>query len=113
MALFLVEHIHTDETCPARSTEGVKMMGDLVLGHEHARRTGVRFLTDYMVKGKHRLMLFIEADSLLNAENYAKPFRMVGSTNVYPLTKCEEVIAEVTSQRNVEQVTASGCGCIA
>jgi hypothetical protein len=111
MALFLVEHVHTDETCPSRTVEGVKMMGELVLGPDHARRTGVRFLNDFVVRGKHRLLLFIEADSAENAENYAKPFRMVGKTDVQPLTKCDAIIQEVTTaQKGNQQITATGCG---
>ncbi len=113
MAQYLVEHVHTDETCPSRTAEGVKMMGELVLGQDHARSTGVRFLNDYVVRGKHRLMLFVEADSPQNAENYAKPFRMVGKTDVHPLTKCEAIIAEVTSQKLAQQVAVTGCGSVA
>ena len=112
MAQFLVEHVHTDETCPSKTVEGVKMMGELVLGQDHARRTGVRFLNDYVVRGKHRLLLLIEADSPQNAENYAKPFRMVGKTEVHPLTKCETIIQEVTAQKGAQQITATGCGSV-
>lgn len=109
MTQFLVEHTHTNETCPARSVEGVKMMGDLVLGQDHARNTGVRFLSDYLIRGKHRLLLIIEANSLQNAENYAKPFQRVGETEVHELTHCEAVMQEVLGQTGRGEVV-TGCG---
>lgn len=120
MGLFIVEHAHTDLTCPANSMEGVKMMGDLVLGKEHAERTGTKLLNDYHVRGQHRLLLLVEAGSRQNAEDYAKPFQIVGNTQVLELDRCtavmQEVIARLQAQQTNEQnatlaSSATGCGC--
>ena len=120
MGLFIVEHAHTDDTCPANSMEGVKIMGDLVLGKEHAERTGTKLLDDYHVRGQHRLLLLVEAGSRQNAEDYAKPFKTVGSTQVLELDHCtavmQQVIARLQTQGGDEQnsfctTPAAGCGC--
>ena len=117
---FIVEHAHTDDTCPANSMEGVKMMGELVLGKNHADSCGVKLLNDYHVRGQHRLLLLIEAGALENAEDYAKPFKMVGKTDVLQLDRCtavmQEVVARLTAQGNEDLLSSAyaarstGCG---
>ena len=122
LGLFVVEHAHTDQTCPGNSIEGVRMMGDLVLGKEHAEQTGTKLLNDYHVKGQHRLLLVVEADSRVNVEDYAKPFQQVGNTQVLELDHCatlmQRVIAKLQAQRTsgeneacATSASAAGCGC--
>ena len=120
MGLFIVEHAHTDETCPANGMEGVKMMGDLVLGKQHAERTGTKLLDDYHVRGQHRLLLLVEAGSRQNVEDYARPFQIVGNTQVLELDRCATVMQQVaaklqarqSNEQNVVCATpATGCSC--
>ncbi len=99
MTLYLVEHTHTEETCPSNTPEGMKMMADLVLGKEHANRSGVNVVSDHLLKGKHRLLLFVEADRQENVEKFAMPFTMVGKAEVFELTRCEAVMQEVLAEQ--------------
>jgi hypothetical protein len=46
MAIYLVEHLHTDGTCPAQSPESAKMMESLVLGAERLKELGVKVVED-------------------------------------------------------------------
>jgi hypothetical protein len=103
MATFLVEHTHTDETCPAQSAENAKMMEGLVMGEDRLRECGVKIIEDGKVKGEHRLLILVEAPGLQNVEKYAEPFKMVGPTNVLNLTTCRTFLDEVLAG------TAKGC----
>jgi hypothetical protein len=103
MALYLVEHQHTDGTCPAQSPDSAKMMEGLVLGTERLRQTGVKIVEDCKVKGEHRLLIILEAPARQNAEKYAEPFKMVGPTEVRELTTCGAFLESVLNG------TAKGC----
>src|SRR5207245_11123587 len=81
---FLIESQHTAETCPAQSEQGIQMMADLVLGTEHATRSGVSVVERHVVLGKHRMLPLTNADAPANSEQYAEPFRMVGSATYHP-----------------------------
>jgi len=95
MATYLVEHQHTDESCPAQSPESATMMENLVLGEERLRQLGIKIREDAKVSGEHRLLIFVEAPSRQNVEKYAEPFKMVGPTKVVDLTTCQAFLGEV------------------
>lgn len=103
---FLVEHQHTDETCPSRTEEGMRMMADLVLGREHAARAGVRVLEDYLLLGRHRLLIFVQAEDLGSAERYADPFKRVGSVAVHEVGRCEAVMTEAMRELEARKAEA-------
>ncbi|HXQ92337.1 MAG TPA: hypothetical protein VN739_04975 [Nitrososphaerales archaeon] len=103
MAIYLVEHQHTDSTCPAQSPDSAKMMEDLVLGKERLDQLGVRIVEDCKVKGEHRLLILVDASARQNVEKYAEPFKMVGSTEVHDLTICGAFLEDV--------LTGSAKGC--
>ncbi len=97
MATFLVEHQHTDEMCPADRAESVEMMGELVLGADRQSSFGVKLLSDYVIRGRHTLLLFLEAENRKGVEDYAEPLSWVGRTEVYELTHCAAIMQEVLS----------------
>ncbi len=95
MSIYLVEHQHTDATCPAQSPESAKMMESLVLGKERLTQLGVKVVEDCKVRGEHRLLILVEAEARQNAEKYAEPFKMVGPTDVHDLTTCGAFLQDV------------------
>ena len=95
LAIYLVEHEHTDSTCPAQSPDSAKMMESLVLGPNRLRELGVKVVEDCKVKGEHRLLILLDAPARTNAEKYAEPFKMVGPTEVRDLTTCGAFLDEV------------------
>ncbi len=103
MATYLVEHEHTDSTCPAQSSESAKMMESLVLGEERLEKLGIKILEDGKVTGEHRLLILVEAPGRQNVEEYAEPFKMVGPTKVLDLTTCGAFLDQVLAG------TAKGC----
>jgi hypothetical protein len=103
MAIYLVEHQHTDGTCPAQSPDSARMMESLVLGPGRLKELGVKVVEDCKVKGEHRLLILLDAPARLNAEKYAEPFKLVGPTEVRDLTTCGAFLEEVLTG------TAVGC----
>lgn len=109
MSRYLVEHRHTEATCPSTTEPGVRMMADMVLGPKHAEASGVRVVGDYLVREAgdrpgcgHRLLLVVEAKNPENAEAYAAPFRQVGPTTVHELSACETVMHEALLRLGVQ-----------
>jgi len=103
MAIYLVEHQHTDSTCPAQSSENAKMMEGLVLGEERLDELGVKIVEDCKVRGEHRLLILVDSPGRQNVERYAEPFKMIGTTQVHDLTTCSSFLQEVLTG------TAKGC----
>jgi hypothetical protein len=79
------------------------MMEGLVLGEERLKQLGVKIVEDCKVKGEHRLLILVDAPARQNVEEYAEPFKMVGSTEVHDLTTCGAFLQDV--------LTGSAKGC--
>jgi len=103
MATYLVEHSHSNETCPAQSPDNAKMMEGLVLGEKRLEECGVKIVEDAKVRGEHRLLIFVEAPARENVEKYAEPLATVGPTKILDLTTCGAFLDEVL------QGTTKGC----
>jgi uncharacterized protein with GYD domain len=92
MALYLVEHRHTSETCPTRNPEMVRALRRHVAA-ENAGRMGVKLLADWVDESAHTVVLVVEADSREQAERFAAPFRQVGTVAIKEGQTCEQVAA--------------------
>ncbi|HUI28898.1 MAG TPA: DUF3303 family protein [Candidatus Acidoferrales bacterium] len=91
MALFVVQHKHSSETCPARSKE----MGGMLLSHLSSRNAesyGVRIKGEGVINGKHTLYLIIEAPDEQQVKKFMEPFAMAGSVEVMSASPCEVVV---------------------
>jgi hypothetical protein len=91
MALFVVHHQHSDETCPARDRD----MGQMLLQHlspANAANFGVSIKGDAVVDGGHALYAIIEAPTRENVDQFFAPFAMAGAVNVMPASSCEVVV---------------------
>ena len=90
MALFLIEHHHTAETCPTRNPDMVRALRGHVT-RENAERMSVSLPADWVNEPEHTVVLVVEADSQDKAEGFASPFRQVGSVTVRAGETCEQV----------------------
>lgn len=91
MSLFVVQHQHTGETCPAQSPE----MGQMLLTHlspSNAAEFGVKIHGDAVVDGGHALYAIVEADEKQQVDQFFAPFAMAGVVNVMPASSCEVVV---------------------
>jgi hypothetical protein len=90
MALYLIEHHHTAETCPTRNPDMVRALRGHVT-RENAAMMGVTLLADWVDEAQHTVIFVVEADSQEKADGFAAPFRQVGSVSVKGGETCEQV----------------------
>jgi len=95
MALFLVEHQHSADTCPTKNREMMLMLGKHVT-QETADQFGVRIQADVVHPGEHRMMMVLEAPEQSKVDAYMQPFGKVGSVDVKEVVTCEQVVETAT-----------------
>jgi hypothetical protein len=89
MALYLIEHSHTSETCPTRNPEMVRQLRAHV-SDENAARIGVKILGDWASEPEHQVVFIVEAADAQAVENLAGPFRHVGQVRVRQGLTCDD-----------------------
>lgn len=91
MSLFVVQHKHAAEACPA----GHPQMGPMLVQHvapENAASFGVRVHGDAVIDGQHTFYLILEADGEEQVRNFMAPFSQAGTVEVWPASSCEQVV---------------------
>ena len=91
MSLFVVQHKHSPETCPA----GDPKMGAMLVQHvspANAVTFGITMLGDAVVDGQHTFYLILNADHEENVKEFMKPFYMAGTVEIWPASSCEQVV---------------------
>lgn len=91
MSLFVVEHRHAAESCPAGSRE----MAPMLLKHlspENTRQHGITIQSEAVIDNAHTLYLIAEAPSKEGLQQFMAPFAQVGSVEVLSASPCETVI---------------------
>src|SRR6266508_4293180 len=91
MSLFVVQHQHPAEHCPARNRE----MAPMLLAHlapDNAQRFGLTIRGEAVVDGAHTLVLIVDASSADQVNQFMQPFAQAGSVEVLPASPCEVVV---------------------
>ena len=91
MSLFVVEHKHTAESCPAGHPE----MGPMLLKHispANAATFGVKVQAEAVIDGAHIFYLIVEADDEEKVKKFMAPFSQAGSVEISPASYCEQVV---------------------
>jgi hypothetical protein len=91
MSLFVVEHQHAAETCPAGDPQIAPMLLQ-VLSEQNASQQGVNIHGSAVIDGAHRLVLIVDAPDEHAVQNFMAPFGMAGSVKVEPANSCEKVV---------------------
>jgi hypothetical protein len=89
--LFVAEHHHPPDRCPA-ATES----GELLLAHVSAAtaaRYGVAIQAEAVIDGEHRLILVLEAARREQVERFMRFFTRYGSVEVLAASDSETVVA--------------------
>jgi hypothetical protein len=92
MSLFVVEHQHSAETCPA----GDPLMGPMLAQYvspPSAESFGLTIHGEAVLDGAHTLVLIVDAPEAATVERYMTPFSQVGSVDIKPANRCETVVA--------------------
>jgi hypothetical protein len=92
MALYVAQHTHAAETCPAGNPQ---MAGALlqIVNASNASKAGIRILGDAVADGSHHLYLIVDADNEGVVRQYFAPFGQLGTLEVAPASHCEEVVS--------------------
>lgn len=93
MAVYLVQHTHTAETCPTKNPEMVRQLANHVT-FANAAKHGVTLLADFVNEPEHTVILVLEAGSPEKVATFALPFLSVGSLTIKAGSTCEQVARE-------------------
>ena len=91
MSLFVVQHIHDAEVCPAGHPE----MGPMLLQHiaqGNAAKLGITMRGDAVLDGQHTFYLILEASDTDKVQEFMSPFAQMGSVEIWPANSCEVVV---------------------
>ena len=91
MPLFVVQHKHSAETCPA----GHPQMGQMLLKHlspPSAAGFGVNIHSEAVIDGQHTLYLIVDAADESKVKDFMTPFSQMGSVETWPASACEKVV---------------------
>jgi hypothetical protein len=91
MSLFVVQHKHAAETCPA----GHPAMGPALVKHvspQNAQQFGITMRGDAVIDGQHTFYLILEAENEDKVRQFMTPFYQAGSVEIMPASSCELVV---------------------
>lgn len=92
MALYVVQHEHSAESCPGAHPQ----YGPMLLAHverENARRFGVDIQGEAVIRGAHTLYLIVDAADPAGLDRFLQPFRQFGTVQALASNACEAVVA--------------------
>jgi len=90
MALYVAEHTHPAERCPANNPQMAQGLLAIIHG---AGKAGIQVHGDAVTTGGHHLYLIVDAPNEKAVRDYFAPFGQMGTLAVSPASHCEEVVA--------------------
>jgi len=90
MPLFVAEHTHPAERCPARNPQ---MAAGLLALLKNAGNAGISIHGDAVANHQHHLYVIADAPSEDAVRTYFAPFGQMGTLTVSPASHCEQVVA--------------------
>jgi hypothetical protein len=90
MPLFVTEHTHPADRCPAKDPQ---MAAGLLAIIQNASKAGIKIQGDAVTNGHHHLYVIAEAPSEEAVRTYFAPFGQMGTLTVSPASHCEEVVS--------------------
>jgi hypothetical protein len=91
MSLFVTQHVHSAESCPARNPQ---MAGGLlqIVNPANAAKAGIKIYGDAVTDGGHHLYLIVDAPNETVVRQYFAPFGQLGTLEIAPASHCEQVV---------------------
>jgi hypothetical protein len=90
MPLYLAEHTHRADQCPATNPQMAQGLLQIIHG---ASEHGIQVRGDAVTAGAHHLYLIVDAPSEQAVREYFAPFGQMGILSVQAASHCEEVVA--------------------
>jgi len=91
MALFVAEHRHTADHCPAGNPQMAPFLLQ-ILSPENAAKAGLKLHGDAVARGQHHLYVILEGPNEAAVRQYLGAFAQAGTLDVIPASTCEEVV---------------------
>ncbi len=91
MSLFVAQHVHEAEKCPAGDPEMGPMLLK-ILADQNAASYGVTIKSEAVLDGRHTLYVIAEAEDEGKLKEFMAPFAHMGSVEVWPASSCERVV---------------------
>ena len=91
MALFVVKHEHSAETCPLGDKEMASMLLQL-LSPPNASKFGVDIHASAVLDGRHTLQLILDAGDSAKVQEFMAPFSQMGTVVITAANSCETVV---------------------
>jgi hypothetical protein len=91
MSLFVVQHRHPAERCPARDP-GMAAMLLQHLSPSSAKRHGLTIHGEAVVDNAHALYMIVDAPDQQAVTRFMQPFAQAGSVEILPASPCEVVV---------------------
>ncbi len=91
MPLFVAEHKHSADHCPAADSK----MAPMLLRHlsaPNASKFGIKIQGEAVIDGGHTLYLILDAPDAKKVNEFMAPFAQAGSVKVQPASPCEVVV---------------------
>ena len=90
MPLFVVQHRHTPESCPAAGAAGSQLLSRI--SSATAAGHGVTIEAEALIDGEHRLLLVVDAASRETVERFLAFLLDSGELQVLPASTAEEAV---------------------
>jgi hypothetical protein len=88
MPLFVAQHQHSPETCPASA--GSRLLSQISAAA--AARHGVTIEAEALIDGEHRLLLILDAADQQAVGAFLAPLRDSGELRVLPASTAEDAV---------------------
>jgi len=92
MALFVAEHRHPADRCPASNPQMAPFLLQLLSAPEAAKH-GITIQGEAVARGQHHLYLVVDGPNEAAVKSWLAPFGQAGSLEVLPASSCEEVVS--------------------
>jgi Protein of unknown function (DUF3303) len=91
MPLFVAEHRHPPDHCPAGNPQMAPFLLQ-ILSPANAAKAGLTLHGDAVARGQHHLYVILEAPDEAAVRQYLGAFAQAGSLDIVPASTCEEVV---------------------
>jgi len=91
MSLFVVQHRHPAERCPARDPQ----MGAMLLQHlspANAKQHGLTIHGEAVINNAHTLYMIVDGPDRESVNRFMQPFGQAGTVEIFPASPCEAVV---------------------
>jgi len=92
MSLFVVQHRHAPDRCPARDPK----MAQMLLKHLSSQNTksyGLTIRAEAVVNNAHTFYMIVDGPDRESVNRFMQPFAQAGTVEILPASTCEAVVS--------------------